>query len=401
MHHSNNSDGSRKIRVVHLTYSLHKGGCESLQVEFAKLADQSRFDLRFVAVDSLGHTADVIEELGWPVTCLEKPGGFRPGHIFKLAKLLRQWGTDVVHTHDNGPLMYGSVAGRLAGVPVLVHTRHHGRLPWIAASKVSSARMACYLVDRVCCVSKDSLTEGIKEGIPESRLCTVWNGIDTTRFTYDPERRGNSGPMASIACLRPDKNTESLIRATATIIREEPEFLINIAGDGPPERVAMLKQLAIDLKVDKNVIFLGNVNDVPSLLARSSVMVLPSTTEGISIALLEAMACGVPVIATNVGGNPEVVEDGVTGILVPANDDAAMTEALLRMYRSPEMRKAMGAAGRVKVVRDFEIRRMVSDYENLYVKHLGQRRGSFAVEPTASATTFERATPVGVEVESG
>ena len=377
---------NRKIRVVHLTYSLDMGGCETLQIEFARLANRSRFDLRFVSIDSLGRSAEIIEQLGWPVDSLRKPLGFHPKYILRLAKQLCRWKPDVLHTHDNGPLIYGSAAGRLAGVPAIVHTRHHGKLPWIEPSKLNTAKWASRLVNRMVCVSKDSLDEGIKEGISRDRLMTIWNGIDTSRFEFDPSHLGQVGPVVSVACLRPDKNTESLIRATAEIVKQEPGFRLMLAGDGLPDRVETLKQLARDLKLENSVIFLGNVANVPALLAEASLMVLPSTTEGISIALLEAMACGLPVIATDVGGNPEVVVDGVTGLLVPPNDDQAMIKALLLLYRDAELRRKMGAAGRVKVVRDFEIRRMVADYESLYLDHLPNQDAA-RLKPTAGLAT--------------
>lgn len=376
----------RKIRVVHLTYSLDMGGCEKLQVEFARFADRSRFDLRFVSIDSLGRSAEIIERLDWPVSSLRKPPGFHAKYIFRLASQFREWKPDIVHTHDNGPLIYGSAAGRLARVPIIVHTRHHGRLPWIEPSKVNTARWASLLVDRIVCVSKDSLIEGIKERIPRKRLMTIWNGIDTSLFDFDPTRLGQTGPVVSVACLRPDKNTESLIRATGEVIKQEPGFCLLLAGDGPPDRVKSLKQLARDLKLENAVIFLGNVSNVPALLADAALMVLPSTTEGISLALLEAMACGLPVIATDVGGNPEVVADGVTGLLVPPSDDQAMVNALLLLYRDAEMRRKMGAAGREKVVRDFDIRRMVTDYESLYLDHLSDWNTVLDDQPSSFAS---------------
>jgi glycosyltransferase involved in cell wall biosynthesis len=154
----------------------------------------------------------------------------------------------------------------------------------------------------------------------------------------------------------------------------------------------MLKQMAQDLGVENNVEFMGNVTNVPELLTKCAALVLPSTTEGISLALLEAMATGLPTIATRVGGNPEVIEDGVTGILVPANDDQAIGDAMLRLHRDAELRRRMGEAGRVKVVRDFEIRRMVADYESLYLLHLRQRKPS-RVTSASRIAAFEPSHP--------
>jgi sugar transferase (PEP-CTERM/EpsH1 system associated) len=351
------------IRVAHVVSQLRVGGMEKLLVEFARCADRERFALHFVSLGGRGPLADDIAECGWPVTALDQPEGLRPKLVFQLARVFRRWGADVVHTHNTKPVMYGSLAAKLAGVTRVVHTRHGQRFH---ASRRATALfcLATRLVDRVVCVSHDSEQLSAAEGLAPHKLCTVWNGIDVARFAYRGPRAG--GPAVMVGRLSPEKDVATLVRAVALVVREQPAFELHVAGDG--SCLPALKQLAGELALDRHVRFLGEVRDVPALLEAASVFVLPSLTEGISLTLLEAMARGLPVVATRVGGNPEVIVDGETGLLVPVQAPADLAAAMLRLCRDPEASRQMGLAGRRRVEQHFDVRRMVADYEALYLQ---------------------------------
>jgi glycosyltransferase involved in cell wall biosynthesis len=173
-----------------------------------------------------------------------------------------------------------------------------------------------------------------------------------------------------------DKGVEGLLHATARAVRECPSLRVEIAGDGPclPD----LRRVTEALRLTSQVRFLGQVRDVAGLLARSSLFVLPSLSEGISLTLLEAMARGLPVVATRAGGNSEVVADGSTGLLVPARDATALSAAMLRLHRDEQMARAMGQAGRRRAAECFDVRRMVAAYESLY---RGQESGELSTAP--------------------
>jgi glycosyltransferase involved in cell wall biosynthesis len=351
----------RRLRVAHVSWGLNVGGLEKLLVEFARHADRAHFDLRFVSLTTRGTLASDLERHGWPVSALEEPGGLQPGLVLRLAQLFRRERIDVVHTHDERPLLYGAAAARLARVPRVVHTRH-GQKARNTRRQVVLFRLAASLADRVACVSDDAAALTLREGVAPRRVRTVRNGIDLARFAYTGPAPDE--PVVTVARLSPEKDVATLVRAAAVAVRELPSFRLEVAGDG----VCMpaLRQLTAGLGLEEHVRFHGEVRDIPALLGRARLFVLPSVEEGISLTLLEAMARGLPVVATRIGGNPEVVADGETGLIVPAREPDIMARAMLQLLSDPEKGRRMGQAGRLRVETHFDVRRMVSAYEALY-----------------------------------
>jgi glycosyltransferase involved in cell wall biosynthesis len=351
----------RRLRVVHVTFGLDVGGLEKLLAEFARHANRERFDLHFVSLGHAGVVAEEISAAGWPVTALGVPTGLHPGLAFRLARLLRRGRADVVHTHDDRPHLYGTLAGRLAGARV-VHTRH-GQGIHLSRRQAALVNLAAGWVDRFVCVSSDSARLALRQGIPVRKVCTIRNGIDLARFAFTGPRQ--DGPAVIVARLSPEKDHATLLRATALAVRADPSFRLEIAGDGPCRED--LLRLAGELGLTGHVRFLGQVRDVPALLARAGLFVLSSLSEGVSLTLLEAMASGLPVVATRVGGNPEVVAGGETGLLVPPADPEGLAYALLRLWQAPGERHRQGFAGRERVERLFDVRGMVAAYERMYL----------------------------------
>lgn len=370
----------RRIRVMHVALQLDTGGMEKLLVEFARHSDRDRFDLQFLSLGGRGTVAGDIDACGCPITALHAPDGLRPQLIIRIASIIRRSGADVIHTHNTKPLIYAGPAARLAGARLVIHTRHGQRF---GAGKGETLlfRMAASLVDRFVCVSKDSAHLSISDGIPASRVTAIWNGIDIHRFAYAGPCMG--GSVVMVGRLSPEKDVATLLRAFAIACRLEPSLRLEIAGDGQcrPE----LERLAEELGLRSCVRFLGEVSDIPGLLSRCRLFVLPSLTEGVSLTLLEAMARGLPIVATKVGGNPEVVIDGETGILIPPEAPNLLAEAILKLWRCPDLCYAFGQSGRNRVEKFFDIRTMVSRYEDLYLK-VNKRNGR-AISESRVVTT--------------
>lgn len=353
----------RTLTVVHVVGQFQMGGMEKLLVEFARHADRDRFTLHFVALGPGGVVADELEALGCPVRSFDRGTGVQPGLMLRLARLFCQLNADVVHTHNTRPLMYAGLAACLARVKRIIHTRHGQRFG-ASRRETSLFRLASLTADRVVCVSRDSATIARGEGISPRRIRTLWNGIDLTRFRRASP--GGTGPIVAVGRLSPEKDFVTLLRAARLAVDFDPTFRLDIAGDGicMPE----VKRVAEESNLNGAVRFLGQVRDIPSLLACASAFALSSLTEGVSLTILEAMAAGLPVVATRVGGNPEVVAEEQTGLLVPPSDPPALAAALLRLWRNPKERGEMGAAGRNRVETYFDVRKMVKEYERLYVE---------------------------------
>jgi glycosyltransferase involved in cell wall biosynthesis len=361
------SGAARPLRVCHVSLTLKTGGLERLLADFARCHDRSACQMEFLAIRETGRFADIIRDADCRVHTLSPAGRF--GQVRQMAQLFRDGGFDVVHTHNTYPHLYATLAARWAGVPVVIQTRHGQRAGHGWKSSVQY-RWAAKLVDRVVAVSHDAAELTVQtDGIPPHQVQTIWNGIDLDEFDF---RGPGKEPVAiSVARLSAEKDFPTLLHAMNLARKEVPELKLRLIGDGP-ER-ARLEALARELKLTDGVEFRGDCRDVPQQLAGAAMYVSSSVTEGISLTLLEAMAVGLPVIATAVGGNPEIVEDGLTGRLAPASDPEKLAAALVHLSRRPDLWRTWGQAGRERVETHFNVRRMVDDYQNLYAQLVANR----------------------------
>jgi sugar transferase (PEP-CTERM/EpsH1 system associated) len=356
------------IRVVHLLPNLRTGGMERLIVEMAKHADRSRTSPQVVCIGERGQLATEAEKFGVEVIALDLPIGRNPRLPLTLARLIRRLRAEVLHTHGPYAQFYGGVAARIAGGCRVVHTMHGFPWPRNWRRRLLS-RLSNALTQYVVAVSHDLATYARDElKASPDRLRVIHNGIDAERFSCAAEHTGpdSEGRFAAVmvARLSSEKDFATLFQAIGLVRQKHPNFDLAIAGDGPlrPQLESQIEQLALR----EHVHLLGNVNDIPKLLSSSQVFVLSSHTEGLSIALLEAMAQGLPVVATAVGGNPEVVVEGETGFLVPRESPGMLADRLVWLFEHRHAAHSMGAAGRRRVEDEFDVRRMVASYEDLY-----------------------------------
>lgn len=356
------------LRVCHVSLTLKTGGLERILTDIARHHDSSESVPEFLAIREVGRFADEIRLTGRRVHLLQPSR--RIGQISQMVRLFREGRFDVVHTHNTYPHLYASLAARLAGVPIVVNTRHGQRAGHGWKSR-TQFRWASHLVDRIIAVSDNAARLCVEaDGVAARKVTRIWNGIDLSDFAF-------TGPMTapiaiSVARLSAEKDFPTLLRAVALAIHDVPDLQLKLVGDGP-ER-SKLEGLTRELGITSCVEFLGERTDVPNLLAQAGFFVSSSLTEGISLTLLEAMAVGLPVVATAVGGNSEIVTEGVTGQLVPPADPAALARAIVNMCRTEDRWPALGQAGRDRVSEHFEVHRMVSDYERLY-RELLRKKG--------------------------
>ena len=363
------SNGDR-IHICHVSMTLLTGGLERLLVEFGRCHDANRFDLRFVSLGALGPPAEELRQMGFSVETVDLPGRGRLAALRSLRNRLQRDRVDIVHTHNTYAHFYGSVAASWAGVKTVINSQH-GRGCGPKHKDKLLFRLANLKAARVVGVSEDAaaLCRG-EDPWAARKTSVIWNGIDTTRFVF---RGPAAAPVAiSVARLSPEKDFPTLLLATAIVVRQVPEFQLMMIGNGA-ER-ANLEALTKSLGIEAHVEFLGERSDVPDLLAKAGFFVSSSKSEGISLTILEAMAVGLPVVTTRVGGNPEIVVEGQTGHLVPDQNPDALAAAMLQMLAQREAWPAMGERGRQRVEQQFDIRTMVRQYEVLYSEVMNTRK---------------------------
>ena len=364
-------DQRQPLRVCHISMTLLTGGLERLLVEIGRHCDSRDFQLHFVTLDQVGQPARDLEELGWPVSVIKTSSRqSKWGRLTSLTSLLKDGSFDVIHSHNTLAHFYAAVAAKWAGVPVVVNTQH-GRGCGSSWKARMQFRIANLLTDQIIGVSEDA-TELCRRDDPISRrrMQAIWNGIDLKRFAFTGPQQNPIG--ISVARLSPEKDIETLLRATSLVIKSHPDFRLKLIGDGPErERLHSLRE---QLALGSHVEFLGERHDVPSLLSSAGFFVSSSRSEGISLTLLEAMAVGLPIVATDVGGNPEIILDGQTGRLVPSKSPETLAAAMCDMLADPTLWNLYGTLGRQRVEDQFNITYMVARYEQLYRDLVHQRQ---------------------------
>lgn len=361
---------SNRIRVVHLVSTLNIGGLEKVVCDLVREVERENIHAEVVCLGEIGALADEFKSLDVTVTALNVLGNGILAPANALLRYLQSTSFDVLHTHNETPHLAGALVRCRLRVPVLVHTKHGRNQPdkW---KRVAMNRFSAWMSDVVVAVSHDAadVCRGI-ERIPERKIRVIHNGIDLQRFVphqeVTSERVLRAIHVARIA--DPPKDHATLLRAVRLVVDQIPSFQLEIVGDGPsrPEIEFLCGQL--DLR--ENVTFSGFRSDVAKRLSKSGLAILSSLTEGLSITLLEAMAMGLPVVATNVGGNKEVVVHDETGLLVPPRQPSLMASAILEFIRSPAGAAEMGRSGRRRVETRFGLPNVARQYEELYASLL-------------------------------
>ena len=358
------------VRVVHLVTTLRIGGLEKVVLGLVQHRTKSMFHAQVICLDTTGVVADEFAELGVDVDVIGTSGSV-PRRVIRLASRLRELKPHVLHSHNPQAHLHGTWAARLAGVPVVVHTKHgrgypKGRL-FGAFSRLASA-----WASRFVAVSQDAARMAIEiEHVPARKVLVIHNGIDVDRFSPRGVRPVKSGLLAvTVGRLDPIKDHLTMLRAVRLVVEQLPGFRLEVVGDGPsrPELEAACKELG----VADHVRFHGYRAQVEPHLAAADLFVLSSTSEGVPLALLEAMASGLPAVVTDVGGMREVVVPGETGCLVPPRSPQALASAILAIEGQPDTLDRMGRAARRRVEEEFNLRTVVSRYEDLYLECLGR-----------------------------
>jgi L-malate glycosyltransferase len=362
--------------ILYVISCLRIGGGERQLVEFIRKVDRTRWRPMVACFDRVGEFVPQLVELDCdPIEFPLKGDLEQPNTAYQIARMaamIARHRTAVVHGYDFWGNMIALAAGRLAMRPVIVSQLDQGKhlTPLQYKGQKFLRKIAtCVLVN-----AEALAREVIAEGTPARKVRVVHQGINLERFDSltgaDPKLPAWDGPsVATVANMQgPGKGHEDLIRAAAKL----PRVRFLLCGDGGHR--ARLQQLATEVGVADRVLFLGKRQDVPAIVARAHVLAHPSHAEGLPNAIMEAMAARRPVVASRVGGIPELVLDGHTGWLVPPRNPDALATALGRVLADPDHAGAMGRAGRAHVEKHFTLHAMTEKHDQLY-EELAAREG--------------------------
>ena len=372
-------------RVFFLVDSFEIGGTETQAVELALRLDPARYA---VTLGCLRMSGPLLAKLnGSTVSVMEwKAGGGVNSprgmyQILRLARFLRRARFDIVHAHDLWSNLFAIPAAWLARVPVVISSRRDlAHLAWYTPRRRKFLRGLQSLSSAVL-VNSGQISEQLvhEDGFRPEFIRVIHNGIDLDRFSRLVPERGRIFPgldncrlIVSTGNMHSDvKGHPTLIEAARNVCGKFPQVKFVLIGDG--KKRAEFEAKVSELGLQSNFLFLGSRQNVPEILACCDIAVLPSQAEGFSNALLEYMAMGLPTVATDVGGNPEVIENGVNGLLVKPNHPASLADAISSLLENPHFASQLGSAGKERVRRHFNFAQLTSNVDALYTELLQAR----------------------------
>lgn len=382
------------MRILFLSTSMGLGGADQQLLSAAQVLRGRGHEIRIVSLTPLGPMGLQARSLGLTTDSLEMRRGVPdPRGLFRLARIVRGYRPDVVHSHMVHANLMARALRTLVPVPVLVSTIHNvyeGGSLLMAAYRLSNG-----LVDHMTIISQAAADRFVGERIvPAELLSVIANGVDTERMRNVPpnaradlRRSVDAGPAAfvwlAVGRFEIAKDYPTMLRAFAVVRARAEQARLVIVGQGSLQ--AQAEALAAELGLTPAVRFLGARDDVPAVMAAADGYVMSSAWEGMPMVLLEAAAAGLPIVATAVGGNGEVVRDERSGFLVPARDPDALGRAMLRLMALPEgERRAMGEDGRDHVRSSYGLHRVAERWERVYRDALARK--GVTLEPSASSS---------------
>lgn len=366
---------SPQIPVAVFLTRFEPGGTERQMTELIRRLDRSRFAVHVACFHREGTWLPRIAEVAasvveFPIAGLARPATLR--QLVGFARWCRREHIAVVQTCDFYANTFGLPGAALAGVPVRIGSRRELN-PDKSPGQIALQRQAYRAATKVVANSQAARQMLEQEGLAPASIAVIPNGVDPAAFGgRRPPARIRT--IVTVANLRPEKNHETLIAAAGTLLREYPDLRFQFVGGGPQR--AELEALVRAKGLTHAIEFLGHREDVPALLAAADAYVLPSRSEAFPNGAIEAMAAGLPVVASAVGGLLDLIEDGDTGLLVSPGEPDAFAAALRRLVADPAAAGALGQRARQAVLQRFPFDRMIAAFEDLYLTGLDRRAGA-------------------------
>lgn len=366
---------SERLTVLQFLTVFGIGGTERQVLNLVQGLDTSRFGVEVACLKRWGALLPEMEATGIPITEYRTTSLYNHVAVWNQMRFLKHLikrKVEIVHTYGFYSNVFAIPPARLAGAAAVVASiRDTGE--HLTPMQRRIEKLFCRMADCIVTNAEAVRTRLTNEGYDAEKIVVIHNGIELSRYARKPNELGlhrelgvpsNTPLVAVFARLNELKGIEYFLRAAADLIKRFRNVRFLIVGDGASR--LELEKYAEHLGLNKHVVFLGFRLDVPTLLSEISVSVLPTLSEGLSNSLLEAMAASVPVVATRVGGNPEVVQGGITGLLVPPRDAEALARAIGQFLEQPSLGKKFGLAGRERVSKQFALEQMTRATERLY-----------------------------------
>jgi len=380
------SDGAAPLRVLHVIDRLDMGGTEYVILKVMAGLGGGEFEHRVCAARGYNESLPHLQKMRDQIVVAGRNEAKFQLLLFRLAGIMREFRPHIVHSRNWGGIE-AIPAARLAGVPVAIHSEH-GYIPDMAAGLPMRQRIirrgAYAMADAVFCVTEELRNFHARQAwLAPERIQVLHNGVDTERYSPQPALRlavrerlqipAGSLVLGIVSRLVPIKDHATLFRAAEHLAAHKIDVRVVVAGTGP-ERERLDAVVNASAALAGRVSFVGASENVPEILNALDIFVLPSLMEGMSNTILEAMSCGLPVAATRVGGNLELVQEGRTGVLFAPGDDGQLAAELELLAANEELRRNYGAAGRRRVLEDFSLDKMLAGYRKLY-RDLAARKG--------------------------
>jgi len=352
--------------------SLEIGGLENGVVNISNGLDPARFRTTICCINRLGSLTSRLTNPSVRFFCLNEGEGKRPDLFLKLRRVFIDNRAHIVHTHNFYSGVYGIIGAKLAGNTKIVHGEH-GNHAFSGFARKAALRHIYPLADRVLTVSNSLRRALVRSGIPEEKVEAILNGVDIGKFQSSDTRAGKRLSTESgdsrvlfgyVGRISAEKGIDLLLRAFSAIHQRRGDTGLVIVGDGP--ELDKMRALADALGTQHAVDFLGARADVHELYRTFDVFVLPSLVEGLSNAVLEAMASGLAIVVTGVGDNSELIEDGKNGFVVPAGSVEELVRKMDMLAKDDECRNRLGGSALAKAKAEFSLDRMIRNYEDFY-----------------------------------
>ena len=373
---------AKRIKILYLITGLKTGGAEIVLYNLVKNINKKKIETVVVSIIPIAEIGKKIQNSGIRVLSLNAKFKYNPFIFFKLISILKKEKPQILHSFLFHSILLGRIVGRICKVPIIISSIHSEYIGGFLRNRL--LQITDSLDDVVTIVSQKASETMLKSKTASAnKLLVIYNGIDLNKFIFQDKKarkeirkelnlEKDDKVLISIGRLFKAKGYPYLIEAIKILKSKYPDIKLLIIGEG--EEKNKLETQTRELNLEKNIFFLGRKENVSNCLNASDIFILASLWEGFGLAIVEAMACGLPVITTNVGGIPEIIQDKISGLLVDPKDSEILAQKIDYLLNlDADSRERLILKGRKIVEQKFSLEKMITKYEELYYKLLKQK----------------------------